>query len=46
MCNITRQEALKIAREILERAERERIEYADKEARCGIQFDGEELDNA
>lgn len=31
-CKITRAEALKISREILLRAERERQEYRDKEA--------------
>ncbi len=38
---ISRAEALRIARQILERAERERIEIAEWEARRGIQW-GEE----
>ncbi len=39
---ISRDEALRIARQILERAERERIEIAEWEANRGIQWGGEE----
>jgi hypothetical protein len=38
---ISRAEALQGVREILERAERERMELADREAARGIQWDDE-----
>ena len=36
---ISREDALKIASHILETAEKERIEHAEKEAKAGIQYD-------
>ena len=39
---ITHQEAMRIARETLETAERERIEVARAEAERGIQYDRQE----
>ena len=42
MKQITRREALQIARETLETAERERIEVARAEAKRGIQYNGQE----
>ena len=36
---ISREDALKIASHILETAEKERIEHAEKEAKVGIQYD-------
>lgn len=38
MAGITREEATKISKKILEDAERERIEHAIKEAKVGIQY--------
>jgi len=42
MKQITHQEAMRIAQETLETAERERIEVARAEARRGIQYNGQE----
>ena len=36
---ITREETIKLSQEILEEAERERLQYAEDEAKEGIQYD-------